>query len=76
MNCPRLQDPDEYPIDESSIIHPAEALNSTEVVRGPNIKPVPEMEELPDSLEAEVVIKVEGGVSEKRGELHESWYAE
>ena len=35
----------------------------TEVQRGPNIKPLPEMASLPDTLEVEVVIKVGDNIS-------------
>ena len=58
MEYPRIKDPEKYIVDESSIFFPSEELRKTEVVRGPNIKPLPEMAPLPDTLKAEVVIKV------------------
>lgn len=63
MAYPRIQDPKEYVVDESSIGHPSEELRRTEVVRGPNIKPFPELAPLPEKLAAEVVIKVEDNIS-------------
>ena len=63
MDYPRIQDPEKYLVDESSIIFPSEKLHGSEVVRGPNIKPLPDFEELPETLEAEVVIKVEDNIS-------------
>lgn len=63
MSYPRIADPDKYLIDESSIIHPSEELRRTEVVRGPNIRPLPELDPLPEDLSAEVVIKVGDNIS-------------
>ncbi len=58
MEYPRIEDPDTYRINEGSIISPSEGLRDREVIRGPNIKPLPEMEALPETLEAFVGIKV------------------
>lgn len=58
MEYPRITDPGRYLVDTSSIIHPSDALLKTEIVRGPNIKPLPELESLPDTLVADVVLKV------------------
>jgi aconitate hydratase len=63
MSYPRIKDPEKYAVDVSSIIAPSDELRATEVVRGPNIKPLPEMEELPETLEAEVVLKVGDNIS-------------
>jgi len=58
MDYPRIEDPKEYLVEQSSIIAPSAALRGTEVVRGPNIKPLPEMGPMPETLEADVAIKV------------------
>src|SRR5512135_874337 len=50
MAYPRIEDPKNYIIDERSIIFPANELRNIEVVRGPNIKPLPVLEPLPDTL--------------------------
>jgi len=58
MAYPRINEPDRYLVDQSSMTFPSQAFPDTEVVRGPNIKPLPEMAALPDTLEAEAGIKV------------------
>ncbi len=63
MEYPRIEDPEKYLIDEKSIVFPSEELRKTIVVRGPNIKALPELKPLPDSLEAEVVLKVGDNIS-------------
>jgi len=63
MKYPRISDPKEYLVDTESVIAPSEELHQTEVVRGPNIKPLPRMDPLPETLEAEVVIKVGDNIS-------------
>jgi aconitate hydratase len=63
MRYPRIQDPEKYIIDEASIIFPTDELRQTEVVRGPNIKPLPKFDPLPKKLEAEVVLKVGDNIS-------------
>jgi len=63
MAYPRIQDPVTYLVDPSAIIAPPLDLKDTPVERGPNIKPLPNMDPLPDTLEAEVVIKVGDNIS-------------
>jgi aconitate hydratase len=63
MAYPRIEDPEEYAIDEQSIVYPSEELSRTVIVRGPNIKPLPVLEPLPDVLELEVVLKVGDNMS-------------
>ncbi len=63
MQYPRITDPKKYLVDKESIIAPSEELRRTEVVRGPNIKPLPKMDPLPDTLEGNVVIKVGDNIS-------------
>ncbi|MFC1862521.1 aconitate hydratase [Thermodesulfobacteriota bacterium] len=58
MKYPRIVDPEKYVVNLNGIISPPGDFQHIEIVRGPNIKPLPEMEELPDTLEAEVAIKV------------------
>ncbi len=60
---PVIKDPEKYNVDEQSIIMPPEDSSGIEVIRGPNIKPLPNMERLPDTLEAEIVIKVDDNIS-------------
>jgi aconitate hydratase len=63
MGYPRIEDPEQYLIDEKSIIFPSEALRKTGIIRGPNIKALPELKPLPDTLEAEVVLKAGDNIS-------------
>ena len=63
MAYPAVSDPKEYLIDEKSIVFPSEELRKTEIIRGPNIKPLPVLEPLPDTLKAEVVLKVGDNMS-------------
>ncbi|MBI5178755.1 MAG: aconitate hydratase, partial [Nitrospinae bacterium] len=63
MGYPRIQDPEKYLVDEKSIYRPAPDGAAVEVVRGPNIKPFPELSALPAELRAEVVLKVGDDIS-------------
>ncbi len=63
MAYPRIEDPRKYIIDEKSIIFPSDELRKTAIVRGPNIKPLPKLEALPDTLAATVVLKVGDNIS-------------
>ncbi len=63
MGYPRIEDPKTYMIDEKSIVFPSEELMKTVVLRGPNIKPLPQLEPLPETIEAEVVLKVGDNIS-------------
>lgn len=63
MAYPRIEDPKRYIIEEKSIIFSSEELRKTEIVRGPNIKPLPKLKPLPDTLAATVVLKVGDNIS-------------
>jgi aconitate hydratase len=63
MEYPRVPDPEKYLVDVASIVAPAAEMRRTEVVRGPNIKPLPKMDPLPDTLDAQVVLKVGDNIS-------------
>ncbi len=60
---PHVEDPKQYIIDEKSIVFPSGELRKTRIVRGPNIKPLPELKPLPDTLRAEVVLKTGDNIS-------------
>jgi len=63
MDYPHVSDPEKYVVDESSIIFPTSEGRRTEVVRGPNIRPLPDFDPLPETLEADVFIKVGDNIS-------------
>lgn len=50
--------PHKFYIDDSMILEPAEDTDSVEIIRGPNIKPLPLRGELPSELSGKVLIKV------------------
>jgi aconitate hydratase len=63
MEYPRIEDPKEYLIDEFSIIRPVEELRKTDVIRGPNIAPLPAFDQLPENLETKVALVVDDNIS-------------
>jgi len=63
MPYPLITDPAVSLIDDRSVIFPSDELRKTVVVRGPNIKPLPKLEALPETLSAEVVLKVGDDIS-------------
>lgn len=50
-------------IDDSMILAPSEHPEDVEIVRGPNIKPLPINDPLPDAFEKKVVIKLEDNIT-------------
>lgn len=56
-SCRRVELPDKFLLDDSLIIVPPADGQSAEIVRGPNIKPLPRSVELPDTLFARVLLK-------------------
>jgi aconitate hydratase len=63
MTYPRSEDPAQYHIDEQSLVFPSEELKRTAIIRGPNIKPLPELAPLPAILSAEVALKAGDDIS-------------
>lgn len=55
---PKVEMPENFIIDDSLILPPADDPDAVEVIRGPNIKPLPEFEPLPESLVGVVLIKL------------------
>ncbi|NQT25636.1 aconitate hydratase [candidate division KSB1 bacterium] len=55
--------PDQFPIDDSMILQPSEKPESIKIIRGPNIKPLPQKEPLPEKLTGEVLLKVEDDIT-------------
>ncbi|MDX9870859.1 MAG: aconitate hydratase [Clostridia bacterium] len=54
----QLNLPDKFTVDDRMIIPPPQDGSAVEIVRGPNIRPLPQFNELPASLSGEAVIKV------------------
>ncbi len=63
MTYPRIKDPSTYVVESSAILPPSEAGRKTEIIRGPNIRPLPEMDALSETLTAEIVLKVGDNIS-------------
>ncbi len=61
----KVQEPESYLVDNNLFIHPlpADEASKVEIIRGPNIKPLPDFHELPVSAEGEVLIKVEDNIT-------------
>ncbi len=62
---PEIKMPDAFRIDDSAIITPAtpEEAKDLEILRGPNIKKFPESYPQEDSIQAELVLKVEDNIT-------------
>jgi aconitate hydratase len=56
--APVIEMPEQFSIDDSMVLPPAESADEVDIARGPNIKPAPRREPLQDALEMEVVLKV------------------
>ena len=50
--------PKKYIVDDRLILEPAEAPSTVEILRGPNIKPLPIKEPMAEKLEGEVLLKL------------------
>jgi aconitate hydratase len=62
-DMPEFTPPDEYIIDDRMIIPPAVKADGITIKRGPGIKPLPELNEMPDSLRSSVILKTGDNIS-------------
>jgi aconitate hydratase len=60
---PVIDMPDHFVIDDSMIIQPSDDPGSVEVIRGPNIKPIPKITALSPDLKGNILIKVGDDIS-------------
>ncbi|MBY8991712.1 MAG: aconitate hydratase [Candidatus Lokiarchaeota archaeon] len=62
---PKSEMPEKFIVNDNMIIPPLsiEEAKNVDIVRGPNIKPLPEFGPLPDNLEGEVLLKVEDDIT-------------
>jgi aconitate hydratase len=58
-----VQPPTRYLVDDNMIVPPAEDPASVEVIQGPNIKPVPVAQPVPDTLRGQVLLKVDDNIT-------------
>jgi aconitate hydratase len=58
--CPKIQMPDKFIINDNMTLKPLpqEEAEKVEILRGPNIKPLPSFDKLPDVLEGTALLKV------------------
>jgi predicted aconitate hydratase len=59
----RIEVPDKFVWDDEGIIPPAKDPKKVEVLRGPNIKPLPLKEPLAENLEGQVLLKVADNIT-------------
>lgn len=55
--------PEHFEVNDNMIVAPAEDGSEVEVVRGPNIKPFPDHQPLPDTLREPVLLKMEDNIT-------------
>jgi aconitate hydratase len=60
---PTLEEPAKYPVDPSGFEWPPRDRSSVEIIRGPNIRPLPVAQPPADTLEGEVLIKLGDDIS-------------
>ncbi len=60
---PQIETPTEYSVDDDMIIAPSDDPASVEVLRGPNIQPLPIQDPLPDMIKGKVLIKLEDNIT-------------
>ncbi len=56
--APAVSLPDQYIINDNGIIPPPEDGAGVEIIRGPNIKPLPDFDPMPEDLQATALLKV------------------
>ncbi len=63
MEYPRFEEPENISINLDMLVKPAEDGSDQVLEKGPNIKSLPEFDELPDSLDMPVLLKVGDNIS-------------
>lgn len=60
---PRIPEPKRYVINDDMIIPPSKKNKDIEIIRGPNIKPIPKFNPMPSTITGKVLIKVGDNIS-------------
>jgi aconitate hydratase len=60
---PKISESKKYFVDDSMVIAPSPKTSKAELVRGPNIRPLPEFDPLPEKAELAVLIKVGNNIT-------------
>ncbi|MAT98368.1 MAG: aconitate hydratase [Anaerolineaceae bacterium] len=63
MPYPQFEEPDEIIINEKMLVAPAPASAAVELEKGPNIKPLPQFDGLPDTLDGKALMVVGDDIS-------------
>jgi aconitate hydratase len=63
MDCPRFEPPDALPVHADMLEAPADSAEEVELAKGPNIKPLPPFDALPERLEGPVLLKMGDDIS-------------
>lgn len=63
IEYPRFEEPDEVVVNLDMLVKPADAGEAVELEKGPNIRPLPDFDALPDKLGGPVLIKVGDDIS-------------
>lgn len=61
--CPKIEMPETFKINDNMVVSPAPEGNDVEVVRGPNIKPFPVNHKMADTIHGKALIKVEDNIT-------------
>jgi len=61
--APKIATPKRFLVDDTMILKPAKNPDKVEIVRGPNIAPLPLAPEMPEVLEGSVLIKVQDNIT-------------
>jgi aconitate hydratase len=59
----RVRLPERFSIDDRMIVPPASEEGTVEIIRGPNIPPLPQFDPLPDELEGEILLTLGDNVT-------------
>jgi aconitate hydratase len=59
----KVEMPHEFLVDDSMIIPPSKEPKGVQIIRGPNIKPLPVNDALPDTIKAEVLLKTPDNIT-------------
>ena len=63
QNYPRFVEPKKIRINTEMLVGPAAGAQAVELEKGPNIKPLPQFDPLPQTLEGPVLLKVDDDIS-------------
>jgi len=63
MTYPVFELPSEQKINKEMLVAPPESGEGVDLIKGPNISSLPDLEPLPDDMEIEVLLKVGDGIS-------------